>query len=248
MANDLVALDLAQLPATQAGDDADFAAFSGGGSFLSRLQLYTKGKAIDKALIPPGHYGIPETGEEITDLGESINVLALARRTKALDLTDTDSPISVYDRKSEEFIRIEAASKGKDSHCMVGASYLLFEKSTGRFLEFFCSSKSAQTEEKNMKPFLPVTQADIDRKKAAKADVSNMEPHGPIPFTLKTRYVEKGSWSWHAPVAVRSSVPFPNLPPTAELVSQITAFLNPKAADVEVVTEAEKTKTQRRKR
>lgn len=248
MASNLVAVDVTQLPSTQVGDDADFAALSKGGSYLSRVQLYTKGKAIDKGLIKPGHYGIPEQGDEITDLGEQIEVIALARRTKALDLTDTDAPISVYDRKSPEFARIEEASKGKDSHCMVGPSYLLLEQSTGRPVELFCSSKSAQIESNKINPFLPLSQADIDRKEKAGLDVSKLEPHGPIPFTLKAQYVEKGSWSWHAPVAVRSSTPFGKVPPIADLIKLITSFLSPKQEGPEVVKEDEKPKDKRRAR
>ena len=60
------------------------------------MQLYTKGKAINKGQVRPGCYGIPE-GEEVIDLGDTIDILPLARRPKAIDMTDKDAVIVSYD-------------------------------------------------------------------------------------------------------------------------------------------------------
>ena len=82
-------------------------------------------------------------------------------------------------------------------------SFLVFERGTGRFLEFFCGSKSTRSEAKKLYPFLPLTTADIARQQAAGNDVDGLEPHGPLPLTLKSRLVEKGTYSWHVPVVVK---------------------------------------------
>ena len=85
--------------------------------------------------------------------------------------------------------------------------------------------------------FLPLTQADIDRKKAAGADVSQMEPHGPRPCTMKVRLIKsKRGYSWHVPEIQECSVPFTNLPSTEAVVAEITRFITAKA-EVEVVQE-----------
>lgn len=182
-----VNVDLTQLPSTQLGSDEQFAELSRKAGFLSRLQLFSKGDAINRGLIPPGTYGIPESKEEVTKLGNSIDVLPLARRPKALDMSDKEAIISNYDPTSEEFKDIAARSMEQESGCQHGTSFLVVERTTGRMLEFFCGSKSTRPIAGDIAVFLPLTQADIDRKKAAGADVGQMKPHGPKPCTMKVR-------------------------------------------------------------
>ena len=47
--------------------------------FLGRLQLFSKGAAINEGLIPPGTYGYPGVGQEDRVLGNEIDVLPLAK-------------------------------------------------------------------------------------------------------------------------------------------------------------------------
>lgn len=53
--NALTVVDLNQLPSVQIGTDEDFAEISKSGDFLGRLQLFTKGKAVNRGLVRPGH-------------------------------------------------------------------------------------------------------------------------------------------------------------------------------------------------
>ena len=119
---DLVPVDLTQLPSTQVGSDGTFNELAKSGDYLGRLQLYTKGKAIDKGLIRPGHYGIPESADDIVDLGDTIDIIPLARRPKAIDMSDKEAIIVCHDHESDEFKRIAAQSLEKESHCMYGPS------------------------------------------------------------------------------------------------------------------------------
>lgn len=231
--NNLVPVDLTQLPSTQVGSDETFNELAKSGDFLGRLQLFTKGKAIDKGLIRPGRYGIPESGDEIVDLGDTIDIIPLARRPKAIDMSDKEAIIVCHDHESDEFKRIAAKSLEKESHCMYGPSFLVFERSSGRLLEFFCGSKSTRGEAKKIYPFLPITEADI-----AARELSD-EPHGPLPLTLKSRLVEKGTYSWHVPVVVKCSTPFTNLPSMDVIVREIERFVNIKDDGVEKVSEEE---------
>lgn len=225
------------LPSTYVQDDSALEQMSKGTEFLGRLQLFTKGKAIDKGLIRPGYYGIPESGDNIVELGNAIDIIPFAWRTKAIDMSDKEAIIVSYDMNTAEFKRIQAQAQEKESNCMYGPSFLVFERTSGRFLEFFCGSKSTRSEAGKIRPYLEVTPEQIARKADNGVDVSRMEPHGPLPLTLKSKLVEKGSYSWHVPEVYNCSVPFDNLPSRDEVVAQITKFMTQKNDGVEKVDE-----------
>ena len=140
-------------------------------------------------------------------------------------MTDTQAVIAVYDVKNPEFVRIQEEAAKKESHCMFGPSFLVYEQGTSRFLEYFCGTKSSRSEAKKLFPFLPLTQAMIDAMAARDEDVSNLKPHGPLPLTLKSKLVEKGDWSWHVPVVVPCTIPFTTLPKMEVILKEITRFL-----------------------
>jgi hypothetical protein len=239
MSNALMTIDVDQLPSIQVGSDEDFADLAKGGDFLGRLQLCGKGKYIDKGLIRPGHYGIPESADEIEDLGNSVDVIPFARKAKAVDMRDKDAIITSYDKNSDLFQKIKTIAEQKTSGdgmsgCMYGVSFLMFERATGRFLEFFCSSKSTRSEAKKIYAYLPLTQIDIDAKVKAGMDMEGVKPHGPLPMTLKSRLVE-GKFSYWVPVAVKCSTPFSNVPSMDAIHREMTRFLSNSDGGVEVV-------------
>jgi len=231
----MVPVNLDQLPSTQIGTDDQFAELAKGGDYIGRMQLFTKSKANMKGLIPSGHYGIPESDEEIIDLGPTADLLPLARRPKAIDMTDMEALVISYDMESEEFKRIAAKSTESDSHCQYGPSFLVFERSTKRFLEFFCGNKSSRIEAKKLFPFLPLSQADIDAKAENGNAVGDLKPHGPIPVTLKTKVAENRKGTWHVPVVVMCASPFTTLPSDDVIRREITKFLTVKDNGVEKV-------------
>lgn len=233
--NALVPVNLDQLPSTQIGSDKDFDDIAKSSDFLPRLQLYTKGKAVNKRLVQPGSFGIPVSDDEVTDLGDEIDIIPLARRPKAIDLKDAENIVAVYDVEDPEFKRVVVASAEKDSGCMYGPSFLIFERSTGQFYEFFCGTKSARTEAKRIYPYLPLTQGQIDANPA----LANQQPHGPKPMTLRSKLVEKGTYSWHVPVAAPCSTPFTEVPSAEEITKQITRFLAVKREGAAVVQDGE---------
>lgn len=233
--NAMVPVDMTQLPSTQVGEDADFDAIAKSSDYLPRLQLFTKGKAVNRKLVLPGDYGIPVSDDEVTDLGDEIDVLVLARRPKAIDLKDQENIVTVYDVHNPEFERIQEAAGQKDSGCMYGPSFLVYERSTAQFYEFFCGNKSARIEAKRIFPYLPLTQAQIDANSALVDEV----PRGPRPATLRSRLIEKGTYSWHVPVVSPCSTPFTELPSSAELVKQITRFLDVKQEGAAVVQDGQ---------
>ena len=236
MSDSLVPVNFENLPSTQIGSDADFDAIAKSSDFLPRLQLYTKGKAINKRLVLPGNYGIPISEDEVTDLGDAIDVVILARRPKAVDLKDLKNIVTIYDVNDPGWKRIVAQSAEKESGCMYGTSFLVYERSTAQFLEFFCGTKSSRIESKRLFAYLPCTQADIDRAMDAGKDTTGMTVHGPLPVTLKSRLVES-KFSWHVPVAIKCSTPFTTFPPVEVVLTQIQKFLMVKCEGAAVVPE-----------
>ena len=224
----LVPMNMDQLPSTQIGRDDQFADFAKSADCVGRLQLFTKGKAVDKKLIGPGNYGIPESDGDVIDLGDTIDILPFARRPKAIDVTNCEAIIVSYDPDTAEFKRMAATAMEKESHCMYGPSFLVYERSRNLFLEFFCGNKASRIEAKNLYPYLPLSQTDIDARKVWGNDVSDLVPHGPLPATLKSRLVEKGTYSWHVPVVVKCVEPFEKLPSMDLIVKEIMAFLTVK--------------------
>ena len=130
---------------------------SKGADFLQRIQLITKGKYVDMQKIQPGRWGVPlPGGDEIEDLGEVIDVVPLAARPKALDVSDTDAIVAVYDIKDPEFQRIKSAPK--NSGCMWGPSFLVLERNTGKMYELFFGNPSGRNEAGKLRPFLPTAE------------------------------------------------------------------------------------------
>jgi len=207
-------------------NDSEFDKLATSTSFLGRLQLYSKGAAIMKKLIASGQYGIPEGDEKITVLGDQIDFVVLARRAKALDISDTENIVQNFDSNSDEFKRIAKESEGQDSGCMYGVSFLIFERSSARFLEYFAGTKTARGVCKDLYAHLPEKHAD---------DAEFL-----IPVTATARLIEKGSYAWHAPVFTKCSTPI-DLPEQDVIAEELTKFLNPDtSANGETVSDEEK--------
>jgi len=190
-------------------------------SFIKRLQLVTKGKLVDQGLVKPGHWAIPISDEEATDLGEAVDVLVLAVRHKTLD-TNEKPPVASYDPDSDLFKSIVERAAEKNSGCMYGPSFLVYERSTKQFLEVFFGNASGRQEAGNLVSFLPVSAEE------AKAAGIKGGAQGPGSATLKAKYIKRPKYAWHAPVVGKCSTPFQDIPETSEFVAQITKFLEQK--------------------
>ena len=207
----------------------DLTKYGGEVEFLQRIQLVTKGKYVDKSLIAPGHYGVPTSGDEIIDLGTTIDILPFAVRDKALDTTE-DPPLVVFDPDDPVFEDIADRAGEKDSGCMFGPSFLVFERNTGKFYEFFCGTKSGRMEAGNFAAYLPVSEEQAEQ-------FEGLTAQPPQPLTLSAKYIERPRHSWHAPQVNKCSTPFTNLPDMGKIVDEVNKFLNPKESDVEKAEE-----------
>lgn len=225
MSNDLIPADVFGEVSTQVASDDDFSDLSSS-KFLRRLELKSKGALIDTGKVGPGHYCVVKSAEDADDLGDSIDVLPLARRPKAIDMNDTEQIVVTYDRQSDLFKDIEKRSSQANSRCQYGASFLVVERTTGQIFELFLGSSSNRREVGTVSDFLPLSEADIKRR-----SLSDKEPHGPLPLTLKSKRVEnkKKGWSWFVIVPKPCSNPFTKsqIPAIDVLKSEIEKFLNP---------------------
>ena len=209
-------------------------------SFLQRVQLYSKGKSGPSGtLINAGHYGAPRSGDQIDDLTNSIDVLVLARKAKALDMSDTEHIIETNDVNSDEFKRIVERAGTQNSGCAYGPTYLIYERSTRQFYEFFCGNASGRQESSKINTYLPVTQAMID---AGLTDET--EPRFAKPLTLKSKFVKRQNYEWFAPVAEDCLTPI-DLPSIEVMRAELEKFNKIESPEVET---ADETNTSKRKR
>jgi len=190
-----------------------------GSSFLSRVQLYSKGKAVDNQLIATRHYGVPGAGDKIADLGDAPDFLVLARRPKAVTFEHPDFPIvQSFDPESDLFQQISDRKDegGDDNGACVGISFLLFERTTQNFLEYYASSKSALMAADTLFGFLPTEGQSIDDLKAV---------------TFGSQVINGKKFSWVAPTFTGCSTPITGCCPT-KAVAEMTKFLEAKDTDM----------------
>lgn len=213
MSDELAKLMETQTELQKFGDDV-FEIVSKVGDFLPRLQLMTSNSDQCKdGSFQVNHYGLVK-GKNIEDLGESIDILVLTFRPKAIEMGETT--ICVYDpkpingRATGEFARIAEKSEIPNSGCMFGPEFLVWIPSTKEFATFFMGSKSARNESPNVKRLLG---------KAA---------------TLKSQKLQNSRFVWYSPLATPCSTPF-ELPGTAALAEVVQKFNNPPESEVEKV-------------
>ncbi len=174
-------------------------------TYLSRIQLYSKGKPIDTGLISPGHFGTPNN-DEIKSLGTEIDIIPLCVRAKAIDSSDRDAMVITYDAEGEEYARIKSLADVKDSGCQFGFAYLVYERSTSEYYEYFFGNESHRRAAPDVTAFLPKTSQRI--KELTEKLGHAPQPAGPC--TLKSKYViKKGTdWGWFVPTTYPCSTPF----------------------------------------
>jgi hypothetical protein len=204
------------------------------GNYVKRLQLVTKGKLVDSGKVVPGNYAVPISEDEVVVIGPTADILVLAVRSKALDTTE-EPPLASYDPESDIYQQIVERSKTADSGCMHGPSFLVYERTTAQFLEFYCGNASGRQESGKIGSFLPISE------EAAAQYGGNFKAQGPQTATLSAKLVKRPRQSWHAPVCGKCSTPFDRLPTQQECIDEITKFLNPQEnKDVATTTETKR--------
>ena len=225
MGNELIPADVFG-DVSPLADATVFEELGNSSKFLRRIDLKSKGVLIDTGKVKPGHYCVVKSSQEADDLGDSIDILPLTLRSKAIDMSDTNQIIVTYDRGSELFDDIEKRASVKDSRCQYGVSFLIIERSTAKMYELFLGSTSNRREVPTLLDFLPHTAADIKRR-----NKKGVEPHGPLPLTMKSKRVESkvNGWSWFVMVPKPCSNPFTKdqIPAQDAIKAEMERFMHP---------------------
>lgn len=226
MSNDLIPADVFGAISTQVGTDEDFADLGTTTKFLQRLELKSKGVLIDIGKVKPGHYAVIKSSEDADDLGDTIDILVVARKPKAIDMNDPEQIIVTYERHGDVFKDIEQRAGKANSRCQYGATFLIIERSTARCYEFFCGSASNRREIPTLSDYMPITAEQIKARQ-----LEGVKPHGPLALTLKSKRVENKArgFSWFVPVPKPCSNPFTaeQIPPADVIRQEIEKFLKP---------------------
>lgn len=182
MSNELA--NLTNLPTTNVSDN-EYDSLVKSGDYLPRIQLFGfKSDAVAKNMIPREHYGLVE-GKEIIDLGETVTIVPIARRLKAMDTSDRQAPIISTNNESPLFKEIVARAGTPQSNCMFGPEYLVYLAGRNKLALLFLCSVTARNESKKIEPF--------------------MKSRSPI--TLSSRLASNAKGTWTAMVVNESEVP-----------------------------------------
>jgi len=214
--NQLVPQDMVGGPLAR---EEDFDSMTTAATYLPRLQLFgSKSDACAEGKIPIGHYGLVKD-DDITDLGEEVNLVIITWRPKAIKLGG-DMPITVFDAQSELFQEIKKLADVKDSGCMYGNEFLVWIPDAGVFAHFHMNSKTARREAKKMKPLIGGA------------------------ATLKCRLIDPptSKYKWHGPVVLPCSIPL-DMPEDNVLREEYTKFQNPPEQTIEVAEEGGEERT-----
>ena len=194
-------------------DDEAFDKSTKTGDWLPRLQLMTSASEVCKSgEFPINHFALVRD-QTNKDLGDSATILVIAWRPKAIEMGE--EIISIYDPKDPEFERIQTKSGEKDSRCMYGPEFLVYNPEAESFATFFMGSKSMRREAPALRNLL---------QKAA---------------VLKPHKIANAKYTWYSAKVEPCTTLF-DLPDSDEIEEQYNKFINPPKKTVERVTEDEK--------
>ena len=186
------------------------------GDWLPRLQLcVSQSDPCKNDGFPINHYALIR-GKATQDLGESVDCLLLGWRTKAVELGE--QTITVFDKSSEQFQRIQSMLKVKDVIIrMAGPEFLVHVN--GEFATLFCGNASLRVE-------APSILAKLEKWKAGDAPQPSV--------TLKHQKLSNKTFSWVSIKATPCSTPIAP-PDSAKVNEQLEKFLNPEDSAIEAV-------------
>lgn len=125
----------------------EVAKVSGGKEYLKQIRLSSgSSKLVKKGVIKPGMWHVPLGEDDCIEIGDSIDLLLLHFRPKAMSFADMDNIVEVYDPSHEKFAEIEELSKSDDQATKMankfGITFFAFERTQGKAFELFCNSIS----------------------------------------------------------------------------------------------------------
>lgn len=199
------------IPADVGGSKADNAlVVANNQDYFPRIKLCQgNAKEVLKEFVAKGgNYALVKGKDDIEDLGNSIDLVICSGRPKAM--RTGDQIITVFEEDSDEFKKIMAESKTKDSGCFYGPEYLVYIPAAGTFATLFLNNPTMRRE----------AGAVHARLKCA--------------ATLSTHLIETEDYSWFGPKCGDCSSPL-DLPELDEIKATVDKFENEKSSQIQTV-------------
>lgn len=188
------------IPMEQDTSDKDALAVGQAKGYYPRIKLCQgSAKEVAKKKVKAGGcFALIKSKEDITDLGEEVEIIVCKGRPKALQTGEVI--LTNYEKDSEEFKRIQDMSKEKDSNCMFGPEYLVYLPGQKIFATYHMNSATARQES------------------------GEMHEHLGNPALLRSHYIEKPKFSWWGPLVEDAPTPA-DLPTVEEFVAEIAKYM-----------------------
>lgn len=213
MNTDLIPI-MQNLPVSQYATNDVFNDIAKSTTWLPRLQLFgSNSEECKTGKVPIAHYGLVKDKDTLIDLGESVNVLPIRWRPKAMRFPQGQNPVSFYDPNDEGFKKIKEDSSQPNARCIFGPEFLIYVLDKNEFATFLMGNKTARN----------VAQEVLGYMQKGRA------------ITLKAKLIRTPSYSWHGPQIFPCSLPV-TLDPLL-LEAEVEKFNNPPKNQVEEVTE-----------
>ena len=179
--------------------------------YLPRLKLCgSQAGECQRGLVGIGHYALIKSREDVEDIGDDFDVIVLAGRAKAVQLSDP--PIQSFDPECALFKDLQEESTKKDSEAMYGPEFLVYIPDLQVYATFFLCNPTGRR---------------------CAPDVSARMNSG---ANFGSRLIETKKYKWHGPVIKDCGAPLEV--PELDMITEVaTKFLNEKDSKVEVAEE-----------
>ncbi len=106
-------------------DTSKVMAVSKNKEYLPRLKLCgSQAGECQRGLVKIGHYALIKSREDVTDIGNDFDVIIIAGRAKAVQLSDP--PIQSFNPECALFKDLQDESTKEDSEAMYGPEFLVY--------------------------------------------------------------------------------------------------------------------------
>jgi hypothetical protein len=210
--------------------DEDFADVSKVGDYLPRLQVMgSNSEAVKESKVTMGSLALVKDKSNPTEIGKEVDVVVISWHPKAMRIPEGGTPMSYFNRLSDEFKKVASDSNQPNSGCMFGPEFLLYIPSRKTFATFYMGSKTARKEAPNLLALM----------KKASADKGKPDGYAMAQATIRVKYIKTPKFSWHGPQVnpCTNNLEIVGVDPE-EFREELLKFNNPPESKIEAVTEA----------
>jgi hypothetical protein len=195
-------------------EDKEIDALTRTSEFLPQVRVYgSESSIVKEQKFPMGHLGLYVSADNIIDLGEQFDCLAIAFRPRATIIAG-DQPVSYYEIESKEFQEVKDRAMAKEQSYLAGLEYLLWFPDISKYGLFLMGNPTLRRESPNLKALVGGA------------------------ATVKIKLIKTAKFTWHGVSVFQCTTPF-ELPPMEEIREQVANFNKPKSSQVELADDNE---------